>query len=137
MLLLKISLNSKQLAERGQKVFHGEKRTKKGNPRGPKLWHELQADTAKKSAVPALVATVEDLPELPKWDDILEDLRRADQRRRLTMANDLLWTIRFFKGKAWLQGDQLCVQPIDKAKHFAPVIKALKTEIVTILLREV
>jgi len=50
--------------------------------------------------------------------------------RRLELANDLLWALRFFQGQVWLDGEQLCVQPKELASFFAPLIKALKRELI-------
>jgi len=125
------------------------KSTKKGDQRAAKLWNDLQNDPAKESAIPALVATREGTPD-NQWLHLLacslsnwEANRKGELEligpkewtpaRRLQLADDLLWTLRFFKGQVWLQGDQLCVQPVDLAQHYAPVIRALKTELILLL----
>jgi len=106
---------------------------KKGDHRAAKLWDDLQKGPARESVIPALVATIEDLPTPPKWDDVLADLRRSNPAKRVGFATDLFWAIKFFKGQAWLKGEQLCVQPVGLANYYAPLIRALKTELILLL----
>lgn len=53
--------------------------------------------------------------------------------RRICLADDLLWRLRQGNGAVWLAGAQLCVQPKELASYFAPLIRALKPELVMLL----